>query len=274
MIYTTKEYSLHFWADVKDRLNAEFYRRADQLHALLEPRETSFEDAGVTLERVAEDREKLFELMDELESLKLVELEVAQVTAETTETSGLAQIARQASILNDLIAVYPSFDDVLPDGIRAETDIQAAADKFAALANAGSGELANAERQRLKALLFPVMVVGQEENEILHKRLQELVTTRDELKETAAELLGTKVAFSVPETEGWVLDFLGLQYTLLDEEDDADDEQEEATEEQEGDAEPVADESATDTEAPVEAKAAADTDVEVTVETEAEAAKG
>lgn len=181
MLYRTAEQTLSFWIRFEKRLSNEFKVRLHQLDSVLTPSESTFEQADVALARAVEDRKKATELLTQLEFLKLVSSQVHAQVRKAEVDSGVTAISHKIESLNSVIDVYRNSFSGRRSRIRAAQDIDYVTQRYNQLSTAGSSELANAERLRLKELKLPVMVVGEEEGLYFEKEANNLETIRDEL---------------------------------------------------------------------------------------------
>lgn len=184
MSYRTAEQTLSFWIRFEKRLSNEFKVRLHQLDSVLTPSESTFEQADVALARAVEDRKKATELLTQLEFLKLVSSQVHAQVRKAEVDSGVTAISHKIESLNSVIEVYRNSFSGRRSRIRAAQDIDYVTQRYNQLSTAGSSELANAERLRLKELKLPVMVVGEEEGLYFEKEANNLETIRDELMAT------------------------------------------------------------------------------------------
>lgn len=217
MNYITRSLSLDFWIRLQSRLDAEFKTKSATLAKLLLPRDATFESAAVELQRTAEDRTSMFEVLQELELIQLFSTELFRQTGKVEFNESIPTLLHQIKSLSALILVYEQHLKGLPLRQRGEDDLRATAAKFAGLVNGGSGEVINADRQRLRGLVVPLFVAGSEEGSSFEQISRILQTLVDEyhsliMKKRSATL----VSLVVPATQVKILNLFDIEYTLVE----------------------------------------------------------
>lgn len=180
MNYTTRPLSLDFWIRLQARLDAEFQLKSATLAQLLHIRNATFEAAPIELQRASEDRESMFNLLRELELIQLFSIELFGQTRKVEFDEAIPLLTHKIKSLGALASVYENNFKGLPLRQRGEDDLRATASKFASLTNGGSGEVINADRQRLRGIVVPLLVAGSEEGAALEQSSRILQTLADE----------------------------------------------------------------------------------------------
>ena len=217
MNYITRSLSLDFWIRLQTRLGAEFKTKSDTLAKLLLPRDATFESAPIELARAAEDRTVMFDVLREIELIQLFSTEIFRQTSKVEFDEAIPSIQNQIKSLSALISVYEQHLKGLPLRQRGEDDLRATAAKFAGLANGGSGEVINADRQRLRGIVVPLLVAGSEEGSSFEQSSRILQTLVDEYHSFIMQKRSsTLVSLVVPAAQVRILNLFDIEYTLLD----------------------------------------------------------
>lgn len=189
----TRPFPLSFWSDMLLRIDGTYADQRGRLATLLSPREATFESANLTLTRAAQDREQALKQLATLESLQTWRLELFKVITRQEVAADLPSIREQQRVLRELIALYRAHMWRLPGRARFEEDLRNAEKEFNALKSAGQGEQINSERNRLKELTVPVLVVGHEEGAHFEQGIFNLETLLAELEAHERKLTVTIV---------------------------------------------------------------------------------
>jgi len=212
-MFLTDQHSLEFWIRLRGRLTTAF---EDGRARLAEYRNMVFpatvNDPVLQRNRAASERAAALTQLTELSSLRVLMLSLDGQLAFAAHSVELPFLESQMACLRDAIDLYRSSVCGLPQRRTSEDDLEDFSRQYELLRNAGNGEHATNERQRLRDQSVPLRVLGREDGAPYEDECRNYETDLDHLATRVQHLKATTlVALNVPEASVKVLAGFGVK---------------------------------------------------------------
>jgi hypothetical protein len=212
-MYTTDNHSLEFWLRLQSRLAAAF---EDGRKKLAEYRSMVFpagvNDAKLMTDRARGARADALKLLDDLSNLRLLMLSLESQLALASSRVELPYLEQQIACLRDAVDLLRSSVCGLPQRQPGEDDLNGFVSQYEAVRNAGNGDHAMNERQRLRDQCVSLRVLGREDGSLYEDECRTFETQLDHLATQVLHLkASTQLALTLPELAAQALVSFGVQ---------------------------------------------------------------
>lgn len=200
MPYISAPHSLEFWSRAQERLDAAYRAQRQQLAELVHPIQATVDTGDLVLTRAAETRAEALAVYYELEALLALGLTLDSQRRHAEFLAGLPQLTAKLAYRRNIVELQQEALCGLPRRLPIEQELQAAITEYSGLRNAGNGELALNDRQRLRALRLNLPVLGAEDTVEFSSELRKGNAEVDQLAtELQTKRVQTTMAFKVPD---------------------------------------------------------------------------
>lgn len=162
-MYISEARSLTFWERFAARVQGEIARGEALLCEKAAPIEASVDSAQKSLQRAAQSRAEVFQLLRRIEQLHLLLLGLRAQREMAIHAQGIPNLEYRIHSLRELVRVFEGYTLISVSRSRVEEDLKEAFTRNEELKLLGTGEQVSIERQALRTLRIMLPVIGQED---------------------------------------------------------------------------------------------------------------
>lgn len=182
MNYVSKPLPLEFWTRFEARLAAEYQAQRARLADARAPITATVDTGELALQQVPVARDAVFKQVQALEDMQILLMILGGQARRVAFRAEIPDVEAHIACLRNMADMFSSVLESLPRRVPREMEIRSLLGQYAALRNAGTGEVTMAERARLRSVNVELPIIGVEdalEHERALRALQSNIDQRD-----------------------------------------------------------------------------------------------
>lgn len=200
MTYSSKPLPLEFWTRFEVRLAADYQAQRARLDDAMLPLSVTVDTGELVLQQAEAARAAVFKHMRELENMQLLLMILGGQVRTVAFRAEIPDFEAHIACLRNMADLFNGVLTGLPRRLPREMEIRSILTQYAALRNAGTGEITMSERARLRGMTIEMPVIGAED---AHEHERALRSLQSNIDQKDAELqnlrVSTLMSLRVPE---------------------------------------------------------------------------